>query len=208
MTATRSPTVSASAWSWVTNRAGVPVQAEDVGDLGAQPTAEVGVEAGERLVEQHQAGPRGEGAGQRDPLALAARQLVRVAAAVAGQPDDLQPLRRTRWPDRARDGRAARRRCCRPPSGGGTGRAPGTRGRCGGPPDRPGGTPSSTTASPMRIVPASTWASPATSRSSVDFPQPLGPTTASSSSSSTARSRSSMATTDPNALRTALSSRT
>ena len=62
MTATRSPTVSASVWSWVTNRAGVRGAAQDVDDVGAQPGAQVRVEAGEGLVEQHS---RGSGASAR-----------------------------------------------------------------------------------------------------------------------------------------------
>ena len=78
-------------------------QAQDVRDLGAQPTAQIGVEAGERLVEQHEARPWGEGTGERDPLALAAGQLVGVAVAVVGHADDVQPLRTAPGPIGARD---------------------------------------------------------------------------------------------------------
>ena len=92
MTATRSPTVSASVWSWVTNSAGVRVRAQDVDDVGAQPRAQVGVEAGERLVEQHQPRLRRQGPGQGDALALTAGQLVRVAVAVASEADDAEPV--------------------------------------------------------------------------------------------------------------------
>ena len=48
-------------------------------DLGAHPVAELGVEVGERLVEQEQARVAHDGAADGDPLALAARQLARQA---------------------------------------------------------------------------------------------------------------------------------
>ena len=54
--------------------------AQDRGDLLAQALAQAGVERGERLVEQHDLGVGGERAGERDALALAARELVRVRA--------------------------------------------------------------------------------------------------------------------------------
>ena len=41
--------------------------------------AQAGVERGERLVEQHETRLAGEGAGERDALLLAARELVRLA---------------------------------------------------------------------------------------------------------------------------------
>ena len=48
-------------------------------DLGAHAVAELGVEVGERLVEQEQAGVAHDGAADGDPLALAAGQLARQA---------------------------------------------------------------------------------------------------------------------------------
>ena len=69
-----------------------PGRAQDRGDLLAQPLAQAGVERGERLVEQHDLGVGGQRAGQRDPLALAARELVRVAVGAAGEPDELEAL--------------------------------------------------------------------------------------------------------------------
>ena len=179
ITATRSPTASASSWSWVTNTAGVPVERRIVDDVVADLGAQVRVEAGERLVEQQQRRPGRERPGQRHPLAFAARQLVRVAVAVAGR---ARPGRASRRPRRRRGGRRAHRsRRCRPPSGAGTGRAPGTPARRGGARAARDRWPSSTTSPPSSIVPVSVGCSPATMRSSVDLPQPLGPTSASSS---------------------------
>ena len=70
-------------------RAGTAQHAEDIGpDRGAQR----GVERRKRLVEQHDLGFDREGAGQRDPLLLAARELVGVTPAVTGQSDELEQL--------------------------------------------------------------------------------------------------------------------
>jgi hypothetical protein len=76
-------------------RAGLAQQALDVGPDGG---AQAGVERPERLVEQDQAGLDGQRPGQCDPLLLATGELVRVAAAQAGQADRLQQVA---------DGRAA-----------------------------------------------------------------------------------------------------
>ncbi len=57
-----------------------------------QVDADAGVEGAERLVEQEDARPMREGAGQRDPLLLPSRQLRREPAAEAGEPDELQQL--------------------------------------------------------------------------------------------------------------------
>ena len=65
---------------------------QDVDDVGAQAVAQVRVEAGERLVEQHQPRGRGQRPGERDALALAAGQLVRVAIAEAGEADHAEPV--------------------------------------------------------------------------------------------------------------------
>ena len=50
---------------------------DDAADLGAQLVAQLGVEMGDRLVEQRHGGPLDEGARERDPLLLAAGQLGR-----------------------------------------------------------------------------------------------------------------------------------
>ena len=57
-------------------------------DLELAPQLEV--ERAERLVEEQHVGPVDQGPGERDPLLLAARQLVRLAAFVAGQVDELE----------------------------------------------------------------------------------------------------------------------
>ena len=61
-------------------------------DLLAQLHPHLGVERRQRLVEQQHPRAQGERAGQRDPLLLAAGELVRVAVAVVGQADQLQQL--------------------------------------------------------------------------------------------------------------------
>ena len=65
---------------------------EQVHDVGADLRPKVGIETRERLVEQHQPRVRRQRPGERDPLPLAARQLVRVAVAVARQTDRRQPV--------------------------------------------------------------------------------------------------------------------
>ena len=73
----------------------------------------VGIEAGEGLVEQHEPRFGGQRPGQGDPLALAAGQLVRVAAAVLREPDHVEPVVAARGPFRSRQRPEARTRCCR-----------------------------------------------------------------------------------------------
>jgi len=62
------------------------------GDLDPEPLAQVGVEIGQRLVEQQQAGPGHHGASQRDPLLLAAGELVGIAGCQCAEPDPLENL--------------------------------------------------------------------------------------------------------------------
>ena len=62
-------------------------------ELDLHLLAQLQVEGAERLVEQQHLGPVDEGPGQRDALALAAGELVGLAAAVAGQPDRSERLR-------------------------------------------------------------------------------------------------------------------
>jgi hypothetical protein len=59
--------------------------AEDLLDVGADAGPQVRVERGERLVEQHHGRLDGQGPGQRDPLLLAAGQLMRVPLAQPAQ---------------------------------------------------------------------------------------------------------------------------
>ncbi len=56
--------------------------------------------------------------------------------------------------------------------------------------------------SPMRMLPAVTFSSPAISRSRVDLPQPDGPTKTTSSPGATVRSTPLMTSVPPNDLRT------
>ena len=67
-------------------------------ELGADLQAGVGVQRGQRLVQQQQARSHGQGAGQGDALGLAAGQLPGPGVGVLGEADALQP-----------DGRAAAR---------------------------------------------------------------------------------------------------
>ena len=73
-----------------------PRRVQDRDDVVAHPGPQVGVEARERLVEQHQRRLRCQGARQRDPLTLATRQLVWIAIAIVGHPDELEHLHRPR----------------------------------------------------------------------------------------------------------------
>ena len=131
MTATVPASDSASAWSCVTSSALVPARAQDRRHLRAQRLAQAGVERRERLVEQHDLGVGGERARERDALALAARQLVRVGAGAVGEADELEALVDALAAPRRRSRR------CRPPSGAGTARRPGRPCRSGGARARP-----------------------------------------------------------------------
>ncbi len=65
---------------------------QDIAHLDRQPLAQADVEVGEGLVEQDQFRPGRQGASQRDPLLLAAGELVRVLVALAMQADRCQQL--------------------------------------------------------------------------------------------------------------------
>ncbi len=93
------------------------VSDEDAGDVqivmqAAQPAAEflahLGIEGAERFVEQEDARLDGEGAGERDALALAAGQLVRIAVAEPIELNQIEQLAHPladvllRWAGRAR----------------------------------------------------------------------------------------------------------
>jgi len=55
---------------------------------------ELGIERRGRLVEEHEFRPHGKGAGDRDALLLAARELDRVGVALVGEPDPLEERQR------------------------------------------------------------------------------------------------------------------
>ena len=69
---------------------GGQVAAEVAADLAAGAD----VEGGEGLVEEEKSGFGGQGAGEGDPLGLAARKLAGPVTGVVGQADPLQPRRR------------------------------------------------------------------------------------------------------------------
>ena len=99
----------------------------DALELDLELRAELEVEGAERLVEEQHVRPVHERAGERDPLLLAAGQLVRLALLVAGEVDELErladPSARSR-PCRPSCA-AARRRRCRRRRDAGTGRSSG-----------------------------------------------------------------------------------
>ena len=93
-------------------------------DLGLDPlelhlelAPELEVERAERLVEEQDVGPVGEGSGERDPLLLAARELVRAPLLVARRAGRARAPRRRGGASRpsAAPGASARTRCCRRP---------------------------------------------------------------------------------------------
>ena len=130
---------------------------EHVDDLAPHARAQLDVERGERLVEQHERGPRGERAGERDPLALAAREVVRQPLLEPAEPDHLEQLRDARVDHRPVACRpspsAARRRRCPRRSGAGRARLPAARSRSGAAPAARTASGPSTTWPPSAIVP-------------------------------------------------------
>ena len=80
MTAMVSAMVMASSWSWVTCTKVMPDLGLDPLELELHLPAQLEVEGAERLVEQQHLGPVDQRPGQRDPLLLAAGELVRLAA--------------------------------------------------------------------------------------------------------------------------------
>ena len=79
---------------------GGPGVAQDGLDVVPHLRAEVGVEVGERLVEEQQGGRGRQRPRHRHPLLLAAGQLVRVAAAEPGQPHQVEHVADPRPPRR------------------------------------------------------------------------------------------------------------
>ena len=72
---TRSAMAAASSWSWVTSTAVVCSARRIARQVDGEPVVQLAVEPGERLVEQQHPRARGERAGERDPLGLAAAQV-------------------------------------------------------------------------------------------------------------------------------------
>ncbi|CAM5619120.1 hypothetical protein SBADM41S_04734 [Streptomyces badius] len=69
---------------------GDPERELKAADLLPESEPDLGIECRERLVQQQHPGAQGERAGQGDALLLAAGHLVREAAAVVGQPDQVE----------------------------------------------------------------------------------------------------------------------
>ena len=184
MTATLSPTARASAWSWVTKTAACPGRAQDGGDVLAQPGPQVGVEAGEGLVQQHERRLGSQSTGQGHPLTLAARQLVGVAAGRGGPtpPARASPPPATDRPPAPRTPKPTLRATDQVGEQGVLLEDQADPARLGGQ-DRP--TVVDHLAADGTPCPRRPGAGRPTRRSSVDLPHPLGPTRASSSPSAT-----------------------
>ena len=163
-----------------------------------QLRADVRVERAERLVEQQHLRLDRQRARERHPLALTARQLVRalLRPRSSGRPAPAarRPARGSRPSDAC--GSAGRRRRSRGRSCARTRRSAGRRSRC----PRSCGRASVTSSPSIRIAPVSGASSPAMIRSSVDLPEPLGPSSAVSDPSGTSSVTSSSAVKSPKRL--------
>ena len=95
MMARRSATSMASSWSWVTSTVVTEIFSCRSRSHTPQLRAHLGVEGAEGLVEQQHLGLDGQGPGQGHALALAPRELRRVAV---GQVGDARPARAARPP--------------------------------------------------------------------------------------------------------------
>ena len=176
ITTTRSDRNTASAIEWVTNStvlrglAGEVALAPDAQQLERHVVARHGVERAERLVHQQQRRVEQQGAAQRGALLHAARQLARQLVAEARRGPPCRGARRARLQARRRPCRRARPAAARSAGSSATSAAPA--------PGRPCRRRRSAarTARPATVtVPAVAGRSPATMRSRVDLPQPLGP---------------------------------
>ena len=164
-------------------RAGV---AEDPPQVGREPDAELGIEGGERLVEQQQPRLGRQRAGQRDSLALSAGEGARHPVAVPAQADQVEQA--ATWSARRGARHAAEPQRIADVAGDGqvveelavlehqreAALVGGHAGEVGAVPPDPAAGPSGSR--------------PAIARSSDDFPLPDGPSTASTCPSSTRRS--------------------
>ena len=98
MTTMVSATSIASSWSWVTNTVVTWVSSCSRRSHDPQLLAHPRIERAERLVEQQHLRLHGQRAGERHALALAARQLGRVAVGELVDLDELEQLARPlRW---------------------------------------------------------------------------------------------------------------
>jgi len=166
-----------------------------VADFAAHLRAQLGVEVGERLVEQQHAWLDDDRARERDALLLAARELMRHLPLVGGKShqrehigdgsDDLVAIE-------ALDPQAIGKRS-RTPRGAETARSSGTRIRC----CVSFASTAVTSRSPMKISPALGSWKPAIIRSVVVLPQPEGPSSVISSPGATSRLTSRTAATSP-----------
>ena len=197
---------SADAGSWLTTSAVPPSSRDQLGDQVEHLARGGGVELARRLVRDQELRAAGEGRAERDPLLLAAGELARMSVAAC------RPGRRARA---ARPARASRLR----PGLAGEAELHAdelTRGQLAG--ERPpvvlvgvadraraeAGRPPSDRAVRRRCRRRSpsrrrAGRSPATIRSSVDLPEPLGPRTTHSSPGCTVRVRPCSAATPPSA---------
>ena len=147
-------------------------------DLEAHLLAQVGVEVGQRLVEQQHLGLDDDGAGQRHALLLAARQLGRIAVLQRAQLHDVEDAcRRGASISAARQlaQLAGRSRRSRPPSCSARSRSSGRSSTCRASPAAPRRPAEEITWPSISIVPASGGMKPAIMRSVVVLPQPEGP---------------------------------
>ena len=168
----------------------------------AQLLAHLRVERAERLVEQQHLRLDRERARERDALALAARELVRVAVGDPVELHELQQLHDLRadlllvGPRRLRPHAQAERDVLEDRSCGRTARSAGTR-------SRPGARARRCSSRPRRGTArcrASGTSSPAMMRSSVVLPEPEGPSSATSSPAGMSRFRLSQTTVSPKRL--------
>ena len=178
ITPTRSAIDRASSWSCVTNSVVVPRRCWSGPDLLAQLQSHLGVERGQRLVEQQHPGLDRQRAGQRDPLLLPAGQLVRVLPALGGQADHVEQVGGPPLPlggaEAAHPQAEARRSPA--PSCSGTGCSSGTPCPC------PAGPRAARHVPAVHLDRAGIGGSkPARIRSAVVLPQPDGPSRATSS---------------------------
>ena len=167
----------------------------DADDLAAHLHAQLGVQVRERLVHQERRRLAHDRPAHRHALALAARQLPRLALEQIAEAEHGRRL--VDAPADLLLGQAApssaRRPCCFAPSCARTGRSSGTPSRCRG--RAAAGLRDDSVVDPD--LPRVTSSSPATMRSAVVLPHPDGPTRTRNSPGSTSRLRSFTATTPP-----------
>ena len=202
ITTTRSATSIASSWSWVTKTLVTCISSCRRRSQRRSSLRTLASSAPNGSSSSSTLRLDGERARQRDALALAAGELVRVAV---GEPVELHQLEQLRRPcaDRALGrprrlaaARAGRTRRSRRSSCGRTARSAGTRSR-----RWRSRTSASVASSPWNsTLPVSGTSSPAMMRSSVVLPEPDGPSSATSSPAGMSRFRSSQTTVRAEAL--------